>query len=188
MTKLLILATASLQVGLYICGLHHSLCRVKYTLFIRHIRQRGYLTKSDVNVTLRRWQLFDLPDWKFPSRPENILDNEKWGNFHDFLSNVYAKKFGEKRCVNWKTKWRRVSGLHHTLLMWVILTWRLSELKQCNKQEIHFNSNDIERFLWQVVQCHCYSTWWTTVTISSLVVSVSDHAFILFFLAECYCF
>lgn len=124
-----------------------------------------------------RWQLFDFPAWKFPSTPENILDNEKWGNFLvDFSLKIFhAKTFGEKNNVS-------IRELNEDVLEYS--AFRLCDWKQCDKQQMHLNSNDVERFLWQVVQLHCYSTWWTTVTTSSLVVSVSDHAFVLFCLAE----
>lgn len=94
-------------------------------LYIQPIRRKGsYLTQCDVNMRFQRWQLFDFPAWKFPSRPESVLDNEKWGNF---LVDFSLKTFGEKQSVNWTTEWGRVSGLHHTLLarLLCVETWQL---------------------------------------------------------------
>lgn len=91
-------------------------CTLKsYAIRPAHPMKKGsYPTKCDVNMRRQRWQLLDFLAWKFPSRPESILDNEKWGNF---LVDYSRKSFGEKKSVNWTTERGRVSRLHHTLLV-----------------------------------------------------------------------
>lgn len=65
--------------------------------------------EKDVNMRFQRWQLFDFPAWKFPSTPENILDNEKWGNFLvDFsLKLFFRQKFLEKKKECQLENWMR---------------------------------------------------------------------------------